>query len=181
EALPGNFETLHGQEIPVSYPLCPLLLGQLLRESQDTPKPVVLCIGTDRIIGDSLGPLTGSLLEKRAGNTLIVYGTLDATVHACNLSQTLSHIKKKHPHSKIIAVDASLGYGNKVGTVLVRPGSLKPGVGVNKNLPAVGDISITGIAGAQCSQPYLSLQTARLSLIMTMAEQICECILTVCG
>ncbi|MCD7819513.1 MAG: spore protease YyaC, partial [Lachnospiraceae bacterium] len=142
--------------------------------------PVILCIGTDRIIGDSLGPLTGSLLEKNAGNSLAVYGTLNATVHACNLAETLIQIKKEHPSGTIIAVDASLGNGCKTGSVYIRQGSLKPGIGVSKDLPAAGDISITGIAGAQCSQPYLSLQTARLSLIMTMAEQICECILSVC-
>ncbi|MCC8067576.1 MAG: spore protease YyaC [Clostridiales bacterium] len=187
----------------MALPLCPALLARLLRDvwirerssfenstfadstalsDVRVPKPVILCIGTDRIIGDSLGPLTGSLLERHAGNepALSVYGTLDATVHACNLAETLIQIKKKHPGSVVIAVDASLDNENKVGSVLVHPGSLKPGMGVKKDLPAVGDISITGIAGLQNSQPYLTLQTARLSLIMTMAEQISTCILEAC-
>lgn len=170
-------------------PLCPGLLSQLLGSTNykntgsHTPSsaPVILCIGTDRLIGDSLGPLTGSLLEKKAGRSFSVYGTLHDTVHACNLTKTLSQIKKKHPYSTIIAVDASLGLEYKVGSVFIRPGSLKPGMGVSKNLPAAGDISITGIAGVQSSQPYLTLQTARLSLIMAMAEEICSCILTVCS
>ncbi|MCD8397102.1 MAG: spore protease YyaC [Lachnospiraceae bacterium] len=171
-----------------SLPLCPLLLGQLLESARDynnpvssSSAPVILCIGTDRLIGDSLGPLTGSLLEKRAGKSFSVYGTLEKTVHACNLDKTLSQIKKKHPYSTVIAVDASLGTQYKVGSVFIRPGSLKPGMGVSKDLPAAGDISITGIAGVQNSQPYLTLQTTRLSLIMAMAEEICACILAVCG
>lgn len=173
-----------------SLPLCPRLLNQLLESvngykntgSQSLPSaPVILCIGTDRLIGDSLGPLTGSLLEKTAGRSFPVYGTLDNTVHACNLDRTLSQIKKKHPCSTVIAVDASLGSEYKVGSVFIRPGSLKPGMGVSKDLPAAGDISITGIAGVQNSQPYLTLQTTRLSLIMAMAEEICACILAVCG
>ncbi|MCD7746379.1 MAG: spore protease YyaC [Lachnospiraceae bacterium] len=165
-------------------PLHSIYLAQLLKSARiyaNTEKPVVLCIGTDRIIGDSLGPLTGSLLEKYNGASFFVYGTLSSTVHACNLEKTLRQIKKEHPHSAIIAVDASLGQENKIGSVFIHPGSIKPGMGVSKNLPAAGDISITGIAGARGNQPYLTLQTARLSLIMAMAEEICACIVDACG
>ncbi|MCC8047206.1 MAG: spore protease YyaC [Clostridiales bacterium] len=170
----------------VSRPLCPSLLGQLLDDFEKGGRaactsPVVLCIGTDRIIGDCLGPLTGSLLIERAQGSLLVYGTLQSTVHACNLEETLFQIKKEHPYSTVIAVDASLGRKCRPGSVFVRAGSLKPGMGVRKNLPEAGDISITGITGIQGSQPWLTLQTARLSLIMSMAEEICECILNVCG
>lgn len=143
--------------------------------------PVILCIGTDRMIGDSLGPLTGSLLKKHAGDRLQIYGTLQNTVNACNLTDTLAQIKKKQPHSTVIAVDASLGQSGRIGSVFIRPGSLKPGAGVSKELPAAGDISITGITGEQGKQPWLSLQTARLSIVMDMAEQICKCILSVCS
>ncbi len=159
------------------------LLAQLLAAAAKPfcSNPVILCIGTDRIVGDSLGPLTGSLLQKHMENfknPLAVYGTLEAPVHACNLAETLEQIKKEHPNSIVIAVDASLGCHYKVGSVLIRSGSIRPGMGVKKNLPAVGDISITGITGAQSSRPYFVLQSVRLSLLMSMAEQICECILS---
>lgn len=142
--------------------------------------PVVLCIGTDRMIGDSLGPLVGSLLEKKRRSGLAVYGTLSCPVHALNLDETLDEIKKKHPRNPVIAVDASLGDSLQIGKISVRPGSLCPGSGVNKDLPLVGDISITGITGTDCSQPYLALQTARLSIVMEMAEIISLCILDAC-
>ncbi|MCD7841925.1 MAG: spore protease YyaC, partial [Lachnospiraceae bacterium] len=145
--------------------LDPEQLAQLLAAAAKPfcGNPVILCIGTDRIVGDSLGPLTGSLLQKSAGDSLAIYGTLEAPVHACNLAETLTQIKKEHPDSAIIAVDASLGCQYKVGSVLIRSGSIRPGMGVKKELPAVGDISITGIAGAQSSRPYLVLQSVRLS------------------
>lgn len=73
--------------------LCAQQLARLLGRYQ-VSEPVILCIGTDRIIGDSLGPLTGSLLKKRAGEALHVYGTLEHTVHACNLAETLTQIQK---------------------------------------------------------------------------------------
>ncbi|MCD8023632.1 MAG: spore protease YyaC [Lachnospiraceae bacterium] len=188
----------------------------LVQSDPDNSPVVILCIGTDRLIGDSLGPLTGSLLTRKSDGTsparpilseereclrsftddilnergseqfadanpsIIVYGTLENTVHACNLAKILADIQKKHPGSIIIAVDASLSHEYPTGTVLIRPGSLKPGMGVQKDLPSVGDISITGITGTQSSEPYLTLQTTRLSLIMSMAEQICACITSVC-
>ena len=142
--------------------------------------PVILCIGTDRMIGDSLGPLVGSLLARKRKARLLVYGTLSQPVHALNLDETLNEIKKKHPCSPVIAVDASLGEALQIGKISVRPGSLCPGAGVHKSLPLVGDISITGITGTDCSQPYLALQTARLSIVMEMAEIISLCILDAC-
>lgn len=142
--------------------------------------PVILCIGTDRIIGDCLGPLVGTMLCRAAGKDLTVYGTLQHTVHALNLHETISHIKKKHPDRIIVAVDASLGTYEHIGTVFVRPGCLRPGAGVCKDLPSIGDISITGIANSESSQPYLDLQTSRLATISAMADTICGCILDAC-
>lgn len=142
--------------------------------------PVILCIGTDRIIGDCLGPLAGSMLKKAAGDSLAVYGTLEHTVHALNLQKINREIKKKHHGQIMIAIDASLGSYEYIGSVFVRPGCLKPGAGVRKNLPDVGDIAITGIANGESASPYLDLQTARLSTISRMAETICGCILDAC-
>ena len=47
-------------------------------------------------------------------------------------------------------------------------------------LPEIGDISITGITNSESSQPYLDLQTARLSTVSSIADYICQCILDVC-
>ena len=195
---------------PLSLPLCPDHLNRLLSKSRKSPQNLVLvCVGTDRIIGDSLGPLVGSILERtiytfpqndspgktkkyRTENSnrlfektgrsdrLKIYGTLLHTVHARILADTAAHIRRNHTDSIVIAVDASLGEKADVGSVFVRAGNLRPGAGVNKNLPRIGDITITGIAGEQSRHPYLTLQTVRLSTVVQMAEQICSCILEVC-
>ena len=177
-------ESLH------SVPLTPSVLRHLLTEINTvSASPVILCIGTDRIIGDSLGPVTGSILTYRISgrsalselsDRIFVYGTLSAPVHALNLDETLREIKKKHPYYPVIAVDASLGSLPYIGTAYVRSGCIQPGAGVRKRLPAAGDIAITGIAAADSTHPYLSLQTARLSVITRMAEYISQCILDAC-
>ena len=164
-----------------SYPLRSDHLRNLIENlSVSDHAPVILCVGTDRIIGDSLGPMVGTMLMKLARKQLPIYGTLDHTVNALNIHEKKTEIKKKHPHSVIIAVDASLGSYENIGSVYVRCGSLHPGAGVHKHLPGIGDIAITGITGTQSSQPYLALQTARLSTIHRMAETISHCIMSVC-
>ena len=137
--------------------------------------PVILCIGTDRIIGDSLGPLVGTNLE-RGGKMPFVYGTLHSPVHALNLQGTLEQIKKKHPCNTLIAGDASLGAMSHIGSVSVQSGGLRPGAGVNKNLSTAGDISITGVTNTEDGCPWLALQTARLSTVISMADCITDCI-----
>jgi len=47
-----------------------------------TEPPVILCVGSDRLTGDALGPLVGSFLTKDYNVPTYVYGTLAVTVRA---------------------------------------------------------------------------------------------------
>ena len=50
--------------------------------------------------------------------------------------------------------------------------ALKPGLGVSKELRAVGDIFITGIVGSCGNYDPLMLQSVRLSVVMNLADCI---------
>lgn len=139
---------------------------------------VFLCIGSDRITGDSLGPLVGHLLSRHLWQRSFIYGTLDEPVHALNLAARLESIKKKHPSALIVAVDASLGSQQHVGFITVGVGPIHPGAGVRKELPDVGDIFITGIINASGSLEHFLLQTTRLSTVISMADSISRGILS---
>lgn len=135
---------------------------------------VFLCIGSDRATGDSLGPLVGHKLIQSRRFYHSVYGTLEYPVHAKNLEDTLEQIKKAHHQAFIIAIDASLGKGEHIGCISLRPGALRPGAGVSKTLPAVGDISITGVVNTCGMFDHMLLQTTRLNLVMQLADCICS-------
>ncbi|MFC4619700.1 spore protease YyaC [Camelliibacillus cellulosilyticus] len=137
---------------------------------------VIVCIGTDRSTGDSLGPLVGMNLEKHSQKKYYLYGTLDTPVHAVNLSAMLDDIHRKHNNAFIIAVDACLGRHNNVGLITVADGPVIPGAGVKKDLPPVGDIHITGIVNVSGYMEYFVLQNTRLSLVMNMAQIISDCL-----
>ena len=138
---------------------------------------IILCIGSDRSTGDSLGPLIGYKLEKYNIPGVHIYGTLKNPVHAANLSENLENIKKSYQDPFIVAIDASLGTREHIGYITLGNGPLHPGLGVNKTLPTVGDIHITGIVNFSGMMESLLLQTTRLSNVMMLADTISSAIL----
>jgi len=132
---------------------------------------VVLCIGTDRSTGDSLGPLVGSYLSERV-SSIRLFGTLENPVHAVNLAETTDYISIHHPDAFMLAVDACLGQVSTVGQITLADGPLRPGAGVHKKLPAVGDAHITGIVNVGGFMEYFVLQNTRLHIVVRMAEVI---------
>jgi len=53
---------------------------------------VIVCIGTDRSTGDSLGPLVGHKLKVSPYREMKVFGTLEDPVHAQNLNDIINQI-----------------------------------------------------------------------------------------
>lgn len=105
---------------------------------------IIICIGTDRCVLDSLGPVVGKMLENLKVDNK-VYGIIGETVNAANMNEKLDYIKYLHPRSKIVAVDASIGSERSIGQIQVYDGPITPGEGVGKKLPSVGDYSIIGV------------------------------------
>lgn len=132
-------------------------------------KVTFACIGTDRSTGDSLGPLVGTSLKKLGYN---VFGTLEEPLHAQNLATNLDYIKHEGNPGLVIAIDACLGKIDSIGTILLEPGPLKPGSGVQKDLCPVGDISILGIVNLGGFLELQVLQCTRLYTVTTIANYI---------
>lgn len=143
--------------------------------------PVVLCVGSDLAIGDSLGPLVGTMLKRR-GFSGPVYGTLKNPVTAKEVKYINDFLKKTHPNTPVIAIDAAVGEDADVGLVKVTDLPLKPGSGANKRLGKVGDLSILGIVAGRSAFSYSVLNLTRLNMVYGMAEAISEAILAFsCG
>ncbi|MDF2841435.1 MAG: yyaC [Clostridia bacterium] len=148
------------------------LISNFLKNNIDS-KCLVLCIGTDRYIGDCLGPLVGTNLEKM-NLPHPVFGTLENPIHAVNLKKQLAYIEYTYPNYKVIALDACLGAEENIGCIQLRHGCLHPGKGVGKNLPSVGDISIVGIVDSCDHEEFFFLHNIRLNLITKMADAMAK-------
>ncbi|WP_338553766.1 spore protease YyaC [Paenibacillus sp. KS-LC4] len=147
-------------------------LSLMLNELSGARPLIIVCVGTDRSTGDSLGPLIGTSLAKYNSPYFALYGTLEEPVHAMNLTDTLALIHQNHHNPFIIGIDACLGQVSSIGSVHIGTGPVRPGAGVNKELPPVGDMHITGIVNVGGFMEYFVLQNTRLHLVIKMADLI---------
>lgn len=157
--------------VPMSYSKISYFLKKYIDENT-----IIVCIGTDRCIGDCLGPMVGTMLKKRFF-PLSVYGTISEPIHALNLDKRLAEIKQKHISSRIIGIDACLGETENIGEIQIRDYAIHPGKGVGKSLPDVGEVSIIGIVDSCESNELFTNRNIRLNLIMEMAKTITEAII----
>lgn len=149
--------------------------GTSLTESLNQKSPIVVCIGSDLVIGDSLGPITGSMLKfKTQGLGVFLYGTLASPVTAKEIGYLRAFLKESHKGSQIIAVDAAVGSEGDIGLIKLSDSPLLPGAGANKKLGSIGDISIMGVVAEKSIANYGLLNTTRLNLVYTMAEIISD-------
>ena len=135
--------------------------------------PVIVCIGSDLAIGDSLGPIVGSMLKfKTQGLGNFLYGTLAAPITAKEIRYMRTFLRETHKDSPVIAVDAAVGEAGDIGLIKLHDTPLMPGAGANKQLGEIGDISIMGIVAEKSIGNYGLLNTTRLNLVYSMAEII---------
>lgn len=152
-------------------------LAAILREARSEQRDIVyLCIGSDRYIGDSLGPLTGSLIVENA-KIQRVYGTLEEPIHAFNLKPALKDIHKTYHNPLIICVDASLGAKEQVGDVLFVDAPLMPGKALERMLPETGEYHFQGIVNYLDPLPTSQfLNDTRLHTVMKLSRLIARVI-----
>lgn len=152
-----------------------LALKKIMPETECAP--VVLCIGSDLSVGDSLGPVTGTKLkEKLTGMNCYVYGTLAKPITAHEVKYMNEFLKLTHPKSPIIAIDAAVGLAGDIGLIKIAKRGIKPGSGANKKLSKVGDISIMGIIAERSLFNYSLFSATRLNVIYKMSEIISEAV-----
>lgn len=151
---------------------CASGVGQSLEKTVSEDKtPVFVCIGSDLVLGDSLGPLIGTFLKSK-NIPFYVYGTLSFPITAKEINKAGEYLRKTHPNSTIIAIDAAVGEQEDVGLIRVINKGLKPGLGVNKKLDEIGDVSIIGVVAEKSTENVNLFNLTRLNLIYNMAENI---------
>lgn len=133
---------------------------------------VIVNIGTDKCIGDCLGPMVGSFLKEQWSSANNVEGTVEYPIHALNIMTSMETIRFKYDNPFIVGVDACIGEPESIGNIMLRDTSLRPGKGVGKKLCEVGDISIVGVVADESTSAYFTQLQIRLHFIMKMASKI---------
>ena len=138
---------------------------------------VFMCIGTEKVCSDSLGPRVGTLLNENLNKSSFVYGLRESNITAENLQYCYNFIKLLHPNSKIVVIDAAVGACDQLGKVQICEGGIIPGAATNKNLPLVGDISIVGIVADKGMGDFYTLNSTKDRLVNQVAQFIAQSIL----
>lgn len=134
--------------------------------------PVILCIGSEKVTGDALGPMVGYLLTRRFNVPAYVYGTLEYPVTANNLSVANKFIRTYHPNAKVLAVDAALSDTREIGLIYLRNRGVHAGKALGKELPYSGDYSITAVVNTGTDSAVSKLFCASLHTVIRLAESI---------
>ena len=138
---------------------------------------ILICIGTDKSIADSLGPLVGTMLVEKQF-AFPVYGTLADPVHASNLKSNLVKIKSQYENPIIIAVDACIGEKDQIGSIIFENGPLLPGIATFKSLPPVGDYQLKVVVNHRnIYDPSYFIHNTRLFTVINLAKKVTNMIL----
>lgn len=124
-------------------------LSRILRkELYNKNNKVFLCIGTNKCIGDSLGPRIGEVLnEKLYKNNIYVIGNLRENINYSNISDTLNKIYNNIDNPYLILIDSALSNKEYVGNIVINKKGMIIGESLKKEKRKIGDIAIKGIVG----------------------------------
>lgn len=139
--------------------------------------PVYMCIGTEKVFADSLGPRVGTLLNLQMEKPMFVYGVCDQNITAENLCRSYEFIRAMHPDNPIVVVDAGVGETEQLGKVQLCDSGILPGAATNKNLPQIGDVGIVGIVAERGMNDFYTLNSAKDKLVGEVAQFIAEALI----
>lgn len=127
---------------------------------------IFVCLGTDKIIFDSLGPYVGHLLKKRIPY-LKIYGTLENPITSKNINYLNLN------NTNIIAIDSFItNDSNHLNYISLYDEPVIPAGG---SLSPIGSYKIVGNVDIN-SNPNIYRNNVKLFNIVTMAELISESI-----
>lgn len=144
----------------------------------DKEKAVIVCIGSDRVSGDMLGPLVGSSLREEYALPYPVYGVVGASVNGINLEEYLAMIRARHEGCPIIAVDAALGRREDVGCVRLKRGGIKAGGALERRGEKIGDIGVVGVVAEEQApdRVYAALLAVPFPFVEALSRRIARMI-----
>lgn len=142
---------------------------------------IFICIGTNTLVGDCLGPIVGTYLKDKFKSRLYkdieVYGDINKPVDYNNINCILRKIENKNEESIKVLIDSALG--ENVGTILIGNGGIFIGEGIFKGKEIIADINIRGIVGKNyqsIKRNMNELKTVDLRKINEMANYIVKAI-----
>ena len=85
---------------------------------------IFICVGSNKITGDSLGPIVGAKLKQKLGTNIAIIGTTETPVNYENIKEINDNIKIKYLNPCVICVDSAMGKNADIGKIIVNWGGI---------------------------------------------------------
>ena len=140
---------------------------EIYKIMRDKGLPIFLCVGSDKFVCDSLGPIVAEKLRHEYKIESFVYGGIDYNINAINLMEVVNYIDTIHEGRHVILIDAT--FGENIGQIVVNDGAF---AGMGKCLPIkkIGGTSILGVIGNKGRK--FNLNSTRLGNVINIADFI---------
>ena len=139
---------------------------------------VCVCIGSNQIAGDCLGPLVGSYLKDIKG--VNVYGDMESPVDFKNVDYIMDLVNDRYFDDLKIVIDSALG--SNVGDIIIDCGELEIGKGLNKTKKICGDLNIRAVVGKNYNDIYkntMELKSRDMAEINKLAIKVVNMVIDV--
>ena len=133
---------------------------------------VFVCIGTNKLLEDSLGPRIGERLKNnfKNHNKVKIFGTMNNPVHFKN-----AHIlcdKLKGENTRTILIDSAFGKQEHIGNSFINLGGLIIGKAYGKSFYFPADLNIKTVIGTEEYLPNWEIEQ-----IENLAESVANVII----
>lgn len=153
--------------------------SNVLKRNKDNKKIIFLCIGTNKVIGDSIGPIVGTNLINNLkctedfnfeNSNIKVIGDMSNNISYNNIEDNM---KKLAGNNFIIVIDSALSSENNIGKIFIHDRGLKYAESLKRKNNVIGDVSIKAVVGKNTQnrlKNFKILRNASTKRVMTMAN-----------
>lgn len=144
---------------------------------------IFLCIGSNKVKGDSIGPIIGSKIKKIENEYIKIYGTLEKNLDFLNAKYVIEEVYSIYDNPYIITIDAALCRENKIGKIYLNNGYIKIGKALDKSISFYSNINIKCIVGMyneiQTIKNINVLKNANMDNIIKMSDIVSKGIVNI--
>ena len=144
---------------------------------------IILCVGSNKVVGDCIGPIVGQKLNKLLQNneSIHVYGDMEKTLNLKNAEPIIKKALYEYANPFIITVDSALGRQEMVKKIVVSSGEIKIGNSLGRSINYDSHINIKGVVGEYKNTIDENMETLKLvkpELVMRLSEIVVHGITT---
>lgn len=125
--------------------------------NEDYSNVIILCIGTKKVVGDSVGPLVGENIKYLENDYIKIYGAVENTINFNNAKNILTEIYEKFDNPYIITIDAALGNKENMGQVILNKGYIKIGKALEKSICFYSNLNVKCVVGKNTNSMFNNL------------------------